>query len=159
MLLFVSSCLIGCAPLGPQTPERESLDVDLARIGDLLANVRPSAQGVAIFACSAADKFFRVGQFDAPFERNQLFVGERPHIYPLARLIDQYRPYAVSDKDRQKKDHKRKDKKNQAMREGRKLRSQEARPRHRATDESNLTDSQPAPDKTRIRQSKMIAEG
>jgi stalled ribosome rescue protein Dom34 len=36
-----------------------------------------------------------VGQFDAPFERNRLFVSDRPHLYPLARLNDQYRRYAV----------------------------------------------------------------
>src|SRR4029079_7616805 len=33
--------------------------------------------------------------FEAPFERNRLFVSDRPHLYPLARMIDQYRRYAV----------------------------------------------------------------
>ncbi|HLE62710.1 MAG TPA: hypothetical protein VI750_06215 [Pyrinomonadaceae bacterium] len=78
-----------------QTPERESLDADLGRISRYLDEVRPSAQGVAIFACSGANNFFQVGQFDAPFERHQLFISERPHVYPLARLVDRYRPYAV----------------------------------------------------------------
>jgi peptide subunit release factor 1 (eRF1) len=41
------------------------------------------------------DDYFQVGQFDAHFERNRLVVSERPHVYPLARLIDQYRGYAV----------------------------------------------------------------
>lgn len=78
-----------------QSPERESLDADSRRIAAYLMNLKPSSQGVALFACSGANDFFRVGQFDAPFERHQLFVFERPHVYPLARLIDQYRPYAV----------------------------------------------------------------
>ena len=78
-----------------QTPERESLEADLRRIADYLGEVRRSAQGVAIFACSGANDFFKVGQFDAPFERHQLFISERPHVYPLARLVDRYRPYAV----------------------------------------------------------------
>jgi peptide chain release factor subunit 1 len=52
-------------------------------------------QGLAIFACSADDDWFVVGLFDAPFERNRLFVSDRPHLYPLARLVDQYRRYAV----------------------------------------------------------------
>ena len=30
-----------------------------------------------------------------PFERNRLFVSDRPHVYPLARLIDRYRRFAV----------------------------------------------------------------
>ena len=50
----------------------------------------------------------------------------------------------MSDKDRQKKDHKRKDKENKAKRERGNPRKQEAVPRHQAKDESNLTDSQPA---------------
>jgi hypothetical protein len=51
----------------------------------------------------------------------------------------------MSDKDRQKKDHMRTDKKHQAMRQGENSRKQHASPSHRATSESNLTDTQPAP--------------
>lgn len=47
----------------------------------------------------------------------------------------------MSDKDRQKKDHERKDKKNQAMRESVNDRKQEAQPKQQAKDESNLTES------------------
>src|SRR5437773_8762165 len=80
----------------PRTPERESFDLDFARIvGYLEDELRPSAQGIAIFACSGANDFFEVGQFNAPFEHHRLFVSDRPHLYPLARLIDQYRRYAV----------------------------------------------------------------
>ena len=52
----------------------------------------------------------------------------------------------MSDKDRRKKDHKRKDKENKAMRERVNPRKQEALPRHLAKDESNLTDSEAGPD-------------
>jgi len=55
----------------------------------------------------------------------------------------------MSDKDRQKKDHRRKDKDNKAMRERGNPRKQQAAPRHQAKDESNLTDSEPGPDCTR----------
>ena len=58
----------------------------------------------------------------------------------------------MSDKDRQKKDHRRKDKDNKAMREGPgNPRKQQALPRHQAKDESNLTDSEPGPDARRGR--------
>ena len=53
----------------------------------------------------------------------------------------------MSDKDRQKKDHMRTDKKNKAMREHENERTQRAEPRHQARDESNLTDSEPGPER------------
>jgi len=56
----------------------------------------------------------------------------------------------MSDKDRQKKDHKRKDKDNESMRERSNTRNQQAEPRHQAKDESNLTDSEPGPDSARM---------
>ena len=57
-------------------------------------DVRPSANGIAIFACSAAD-FFEALQLDAPIERHRLTVGDRPHLYPLARVVDRYPRHAV----------------------------------------------------------------
>ncbi|HEU4930800.1 MAG TPA: Vms1/Ankzf1 family peptidyl-tRNA hydrolase [Pyrinomonadaceae bacterium] len=79
-----------------QSDERLSFEEDFVRIVRYLeGEVPPSIQGLAIFACSAWNDWFEVGQFDAPFERNRLFVSDRPHLYPLARLIDQYRRYAV----------------------------------------------------------------
>jgi peptide subunit release factor 1 (eRF1) len=79
-----------------QSEERLSFEEDFVRIARYLeGEVPPSVQGLAIFACSAENDWFEVGQFDAPFERNRLFVSDRPHLYPLARMIDQYRRYAV----------------------------------------------------------------
>jgi hypothetical protein len=48
----------------------------------------------------------------------------------------------MSDKDRQKKDHKRKDKENEAMREAQAQRKQQASPR-KIRDQSDVPDSQP----------------
>lgn len=79
-----------------QSEERQSFEEDFVRIQRYLEGEIPSTvQGLAIFACSAENDWFEVGQFDAPFERNRVFVSDRPHLYPLARLIDQYRRYAV----------------------------------------------------------------
>lgn len=76
--------------------ERESFEEDFVRIVRYLENgIASAANGVAIFACSAAKDYFEVGVFEAPFERNRLFVSDRPHVYPLARMVDQYRRYAV----------------------------------------------------------------
>jgi stalled ribosome rescue protein Dom34 len=79
-----------------QSEERASVEEDFVRIVRYLEEgVRDPTQGVALFACSALDDYFQVGQFEAHFERNRLIVSERPHVYPLARLIDQYRSYAA----------------------------------------------------------------
>jgi peptide chain release factor subunit 1 len=79
-----------------RTPERESFDRDAERIMAYVENaLEPALNGVAIFACSAANDYFEVGTFEAPFTRNRLFVSDRPHVYPLARVIDEYRRYAV----------------------------------------------------------------
>jgi peptide subunit release factor 1 (eRF1) len=78
------------------TAEKENFEKDSARIINYLENEVPTAaQGLAIFACSAANDYFEVGEFEAPFESNRLFVSDRPHVYPLARLIDRYRRFAV----------------------------------------------------------------
>ncbi len=78
-----------------RSAERESFERDAARIGRYVSeNVRPSANGIAIFACSAAD-FFEALQLDAPIERHRLTVGDRPHLYPLARIVDRYPRHAV----------------------------------------------------------------
>lgn len=76
--------------------ERKSFEEDFVRILRYLEHeITESVKGLAIFACSAANDWFQVGNFEAPFERNQLFLSDRPHLYPLARLIDEYRRYAV----------------------------------------------------------------
>ncbi|HET9787658.1 MAG TPA: Vms1/Ankzf1 family peptidyl-tRNA hydrolase, partial [Pyrinomonadaceae bacterium] len=39
--------------------------------------------------------FFEAIQLEAPIDNNRVFVYDRPHLYPLARLLDQYPRYAV----------------------------------------------------------------
>ncbi|HVF24178.1 MAG TPA: Vms1/Ankzf1 family peptidyl-tRNA hydrolase [Pyrinomonadaceae bacterium] len=78
------------------TPERASFEEDFERIVQYLEDgIKPTTNGVAIFACSGAKDYIEVGEFEAPFERNRVFVSDRPHVYPLARMVDQYRRYAV----------------------------------------------------------------
>jgi peptide chain release factor subunit 1 len=76
--------------------ELASFKQDTARIRAYLRDeVRPSANGLAIFACTGADDYFNAIQLDAPIQRHRLHVDERPHLYPLARLIDQHPRYAA----------------------------------------------------------------
>lgn len=80
---------------GENSPERESLDRDIERILRYLDNeVNPSANGVAIFACSAGELFEAV-QLGAPIDHHWLYIGDQPHLYPLARLESQYPRYAA----------------------------------------------------------------
>jgi peptide chain release factor subunit 1 len=85
--------------------EAESFNADVERIMNFLENeVVPSANGIAIFACSGADGFFETVQIEAAFPNNRLFAFDRPHIFPLARAIDQNPKYAVLWADTNKAD-------------------------------------------------------
>ena len=78
------------------TPEGKSFRSDADRIRNYLAEeIRPSTNGIVIFACAGRDEFFLPLQIDAPIENHQLFVFDSPHLYPLARLVDASRNYAV----------------------------------------------------------------
>lgn len=75
--------------------DRESLDKDVARISSYLENdVQPSANGIAIFSCSAAD-MFEAFQLNAPIDEHWLYIGDAPHLYPLARVASKYPRYAA----------------------------------------------------------------
>jgi peptide subunit release factor 1 (eRF1) len=80
----------------PDTPERESVEADFVRINRYLGqDIRSNTQGIVIFACSGANNFFEPVQLEVPIENNRLFIYDHPHLYPLARLLDQYQRYAV----------------------------------------------------------------
>lgn len=80
----------------PDSFERASFEADAARIKLYLRDeLKPSANGLALFACSGAEHYFKAVQLDAPVHRHRLHVGDRPHLYPLARLIDQYPRYVA----------------------------------------------------------------
>ena len=77
------------------SPDRDSLDKDMERITSYLENdLQPSANGVAIFACDAAGLFETV-QLNAPIEQHWLYLGDTPHLYPLARVESRYPRYAA----------------------------------------------------------------
>ena len=75
-------------------PERESLDKDAEKIREYAAGVEPSANGVAVFACAGADLFETV-ELAAPVSQHRMFISDLPHLYPLARLVDEYPRYAA----------------------------------------------------------------
>ena len=78
-----------------RSPARLSFEKDSDRINAYLETLRPSANGVAIFACAGADDFFETVELDAPLDTHRLYIYHQPHLYPLARLSDQYPRYAA----------------------------------------------------------------
>ena len=79
-----------------RSPARDSIDRDSERIQQYLQEeVQPSTNGIAIFACAGAAEFFEAVQLDVPITEHELYVDHQPHLYSLARLLDQYRRYAV----------------------------------------------------------------
>lgn len=78
------------------SPERRSFEDDSKKIISWIrTELRPSSNGVALFACSGANGFFEALQFEAPIQTNRLYVYHQPHLYSLAKLRDQYAPYAA----------------------------------------------------------------
>lgn len=81
--------------LPAESPERESFEQDHERIRAYLDNdVNRASQGLAVFACAGAGLFEAV-QMDVPIDQHWLFVGSVPHLYPLARLIENHPRYAA----------------------------------------------------------------
>jgi peptide subunit release factor 1 (eRF1) len=65
------------------------------RISQYIANHAPkSASGLAIFA-STTDDLFETIPLDVPIDKRSLHVDAVPHLYPLARVNDQYPRYAA----------------------------------------------------------------
>jgi len=81
--------------LPERSPERESFDTDVKRIQEHLEKKGATAgQAVAIFACSGSE-LFEIIPLDAPIAEHSLFIGSVPHLYPLARVVENYPRYAA----------------------------------------------------------------
>jgi len=80
--------------------EHASLERDVERINSYLENeLSRSSNGLALFSSSGSGEFFEALQLDATVAEHWLFIGELPHLYPLAVLIEQYPRYAVVQLD------------------------------------------------------------
>lgn len=75
------------------------------RINDFLeSKAESTANGIAIFAEAKENGLFQTVQIDEPFPNNRFFVFDRPHIFPLARIVEQNPQYAVLWTDTNKAD-------------------------------------------------------
>jgi peptide chain release factor subunit 1 len=78
--------------------ERRSFEQDVEKINQYVDRLDPSVQGMALFACSNAG-FFKTYEFQMPFEENLFFVFDRPHLYPLVKLVSQNPRFVVAQAD------------------------------------------------------------
>jgi peptide subunit release factor 1 (eRF1) len=84
------------------TPERESFDRDGKRILAFVAEgLDKSANGLALFACSAKDMFETI-EIAAPIREHRIYVYNQPHLYQLALIDDENPRYAAVIIDAQK---------------------------------------------------------
>ena len=76
---------------------RESLSRDEARIRAYLQAELPSPRpaALALFSCNGGDDLFEAIPLDAPLEGHMLYVDEQPHLFPLARVAEQFATYAA----------------------------------------------------------------
>ena len=78
-----------------ESPERQSFDKDVKRIQEYLEkNNAAEGQAVAIFACTGSDLFEAI-PLEAPIGEHTLFISSVPHLYPLAKLVENYPRYAA----------------------------------------------------------------
>lgn len=78
-----------------QSPERESFEKDATRIQAYLeSNNAAEGQALAIFACSGSDLFETI-PLEAPIGEHSMFISSVPHLYPLAKLVENYPRYAA----------------------------------------------------------------
>jgi peptide subunit release factor 1 (eRF1) len=73
-------------------PERDSLDQDAAKIRDYVASVDAAVNGLVLFASGGADLFEAI-PLAAPIDAHRIYISNQAHLYPLARILDEYPRY------------------------------------------------------------------
>ena len=80
----------------PSSSARRLLQKDADRIRTFLASGVPaSAKMTAVFSCSGDPDLFETLQLQAPIDGHRLYIDRQPHLFPLARLADEYAGYAA----------------------------------------------------------------
>lgn len=76
--------------------EAKALQKVFDKINEFIENdVDASANGIAVFASVGSEEFFETVQLDASFSENSISVYDRPHIFPLVRIIEQNPKFCV----------------------------------------------------------------
>ena len=78
--------------------ERQAFEEDIQKMNEYLDTLDNDVRGVAVFTCAKAGVFKKY-EFRIPFDENLFFVFDRPHLYPLIKLVSQNRRFAVVQAD------------------------------------------------------------
>lgn len=87
------------AVIDPTSEEKKHYDAAAERINSFMDGIDPSIRSVAIFVSTSPNEFFQTFQFQVPVEENNFFSYDKPHIYPLVRLMEQHPRFAVAAAD------------------------------------------------------------
>jgi peptide chain release factor subunit 1 len=74
--------------------ERGAFEAAVAHIEDFAENIQPETRGVAAFA-QIGSELFEKFEFDVAMAEDEVLVADRPHLYPLMRLLSQHPPIAA----------------------------------------------------------------
>lgn len=79
--------------------KRSGFDAAGDLISDFIEALDSGIRGAAVFASAGPDEFFQGFRFSVPFDDDLFSVEEKPHIFPLARLIGRNPAFVVAAAD------------------------------------------------------------
>jgi len=80
----------------PGSNARRHLEQDAQRIRTRIDNeLQTSTRTLAVFCCSGDPALFEAIELEASIDGHRLYIDRQPHLFPLARLTEQYRRYAA----------------------------------------------------------------
>jgi peptide subunit release factor 1 (eRF1) len=76
--------------------ENPALTADFDKIRAYMKDeAKPSTRTLAVFSCSGEPALFEAIQLEGAIDGHRLYIDHEPHVFPLARLADQYSSYAA----------------------------------------------------------------
>ena len=90
------------AVIPEDTPERQAYDAAVEKINTFVEKIDNSTRGVAIFTTAGSDELFQGFEFAVPFQEYSFEISNRPHVYPIVRLVEQNPPFVVVAADTNK---------------------------------------------------------
>jgi peptide subunit release factor 1 (eRF1) len=76
--------------------DHPDLEPDFDRIRAYLKDdLKSSTRTLAVFSCSGESAMFESLQLEGAIDGHRLYIDREPHVFPLARLADQYSRYAA----------------------------------------------------------------
>ena len=75
------------AVIPEESQERQAYDAAVEKINTFVEKIDNSTRGVAIFTTAGPDELFQGFEFAVPFQEDVFEISNRPHVYPIVRLV------------------------------------------------------------------------